>query len=213
MRDLWPVDLPQVERDITDLSPRDVVPDTVDELLSWTWVGQKPSMQSPGRRHVLFHAGDDEELTQVAIRLQGFVQKLNIRPLGNWNRCAPWNTELIRANDSRRSRSGAMKAIQYVDIFGGPHDHIFQFQVQTLHNIEHLVNRTFGTRKPLTSGGSIHLQRRVFTKVCALKCNYTLLICISGSTHAPCGEHSTPRRRPHRRCSPYIRPVDCGRSP
>lgn len=89
VRELWPEDLPVIERDITDFTARDIVPETVEELFTWAYVGQNPNPADASRRHVLLHANEDDDtqgMSQVAIRLQGFVRKINIRPLGNWNR-------------------------------------------------------------------------------------------------------------------------------
>lgn len=96
IRDLWPEELPQLHtEDITQvhgLTHRDIVPDTLDKLIEWGYVGRHIGNTDRSRRHLLCHkqlASDMEVPVQVAIRLQGFVRKLNLHPTGTWSTYIP----------------------------------------------------------------------------------------------------------------------------
>lgn len=90
--DMWPIGLPRMAKDIKSQhqwKARDIVPSNLEHLHKWAYVTRNPENGDPTRRHVLVYTvnGDDDDAgpLQVAFRVQGFVQKLNIKPTGNWN--------------------------------------------------------------------------------------------------------------------------------
>ena len=76
-------------RDVTKLLDYEVVPESLDDRYQWASIRRNPDLFDTTRRYLLVHArvehDDPEAEFQVAIRLQGFVERINIRPLGNWN--------------------------------------------------------------------------------------------------------------------------------
>ena len=77
------------KRDISALPDFRLVPETVSECEKWANIRRNPDPFDTTRRYLLVHTQRNEDEPdadfQVAIRLQGFVERVNLRPLGNWN--------------------------------------------------------------------------------------------------------------------------------
>ena len=65
-----------------------MVPSDIEALYAWAYVARNTLSQDGTRRHILLHSTIDApgKLMQVAVRVQGFVSKSNLKPLGNWDR-------------------------------------------------------------------------------------------------------------------------------
>ena len=109
---------------------------------------------------------DGFETHQVSVRLQGFVQFCDLRPLGNWNGYVYIQDKKRNIlNSTFSAEQTAHKATQSLTLVANGHNDAFQAQVQSLENLRDLVFRTYnvskGTRK---DNGRIEFSRRVFTK-------------------------------------------------
>ena len=90
---MWPPTLPKLREDEPtqdQFNFQSVVPMDLDVMSTWMHVGVNPDAADWSRRNVLLYtmpeADEGESRIQVAVRLQGFVDRLKISPLGNWNR-------------------------------------------------------------------------------------------------------------------------------
>lgn len=103
---MWPATLPRLRRDnrpIDTLRPDEVVPDGFDAVDDWAYVAKRSVRSDISRQHILVHAAPHNEqpgrFYQVTIRLQGFVKKLDIATLGNWDEYVFWSIALPKCAD------------------------------------------------------------------------------------------------------------------
>ncbi|KAJ3474719.1 hypothetical protein NLI96_g12295 [Meripilus lineatus] len=157
---LWPSDVRQLpepaEGEGDGLATTDV-PKSVEEMLGWAYVGRRMDCRDRTRRYTLFYASPNTQPSgglvrrvQVGIRTQGFVQRLNISPLGNWQ-------------GTEQTASGAT---QFLTI-GPGNDGNFAFNAQqdALERVREFVLRLLHEEpNSRRKGGTLLFQRRVFTK-------------------------------------------------
>ena len=59
------------------------------DVLDWARVGRNPVADNTFRRYFLSHSisgpNGPSSVDEVVVHLQGFVQKVNLHPLGDWN--------------------------------------------------------------------------------------------------------------------------------
>lgn len=92
VRDLWPSELPKLAAVADDsVSPGsgDRVPCSIEGMMEWAYVGKNYGARDKTRRHALLYIMRDVDplhapRVRVSIRLQGFVERLDLRVLGNW---------------------------------------------------------------------------------------------------------------------------------
>ena len=89
---MWPAEMPRMAKDITRqhlFEQKDIVPSTLEELFRWATVTKIQSDGEDIPKNVLVYITSDgaptDQLTQVAIRVQGFIHKLNLKPTGSWD--------------------------------------------------------------------------------------------------------------------------------
>ncbi|OBZ67200.1 hypothetical protein A0H81_13002 [Grifola frondosa] len=157
-RDLWPS---QIGRPIRDHDDADtlpmwrVMPHDFDELCGWAVVEGDTSAHEGARRTVvvydpLVHQGRNGSMCQVTVRLQGFIESVNLNPLGNWSG---------RDHD-------APGAVQFVTLSGGGFVPPFLAQQDVMCNLRALVMGALGIQSGYAAAesGVIELKRRVFTR-------------------------------------------------
>lgn len=68
---------------------RVVVPMSYGDVLDWAGVARNPAGETTLTRYVLSHARSGSNgptaTQEIILHLQGFVQKVNLHPLGDWN--------------------------------------------------------------------------------------------------------------------------------
>ena len=91
---MWPTDLPscaQITKPPSQLDEHELVPDDTNALDDWAYVRQRSDVRDNARRsiYVLSRAPQarPDEIFEVSLRLQGFVQSCVLTPLGSWIRC------------------------------------------------------------------------------------------------------------------------------
>ncbi|KAJ3487740.1 hypothetical protein NLI96_g3329 [Meripilus lineatus] len=132
------------------------VPRCIEDMLGWAHLGRRIDCRDRTRRYTLFYTsgnenGEGRPRVQLGLRVQGFVQRLNISPFGNW-----MGTE-----------STATTANQFVAVGPGENGKdAFAAQLQALERVREFVLRLLHQEVvPRTAGGSLLVQRRVFAKV------------------------------------------------
>lgn len=90
---LWPPELQQLpdeaNGDGEESTSAARVPESIEDMLSWAYIGRRMDCRDRTRRYTLFYNsaignGEGPTRVQVGLRVQGFVQRLNISPFGNW---------------------------------------------------------------------------------------------------------------------------------
>ncbi|OBZ77797.1 hypothetical protein A0H81_02175 [Grifola frondosa] len=90
-------------------------------------------------------------MCQLTVRLQGFIDSLNLKPLGNWN-----------GHDH-----DAPRAIQFINLSSGGFMPPFTAQKEAMANLRAMISESVGgdTEHDSLEGSNIVLKRRVFTRV------------------------------------------------
>ncbi|KAJ7914192.1 hypothetical protein B0H13DRAFT_2325518 [Mycena leptocephala] len=145
LADLWPESLRfrhavGIPCDEEDVESSDVVPRTFQGLLGWAFVGRNPANTDVGT------------VFPVGIRIQGFIERCNLRPLGN-----------LTGSTSPAS------ALQSIVIGGGP-DHEAQFfhYKAAVSEVISYIFRSLSKTAPQdarSENNTLYIARRVFTKV------------------------------------------------
>ena len=91
IRDLWPAWLPRLTRDVVGpvAEGTGLVPATSDALDAWCYVyWDREANSDPSRCSCLVYAMPCtmDTVREVIVRLQGFVNVVDIRTLGNWRK-------------------------------------------------------------------------------------------------------------------------------
>lgn len=90
---LWPPELQQLPDAMPEeAEPSDAnqqVPRCIEDMLGWAHLGRRIDCRDRTRRYTLFYTsgnenGEGRPRVQLGLRVQGFVQRLNISPFGNW---------------------------------------------------------------------------------------------------------------------------------
>jgi hypothetical protein len=95
VRDSWPDGcgrVPNTESsNLEDMNDWEIVPDTFQEMCDWAVVGCKRTTEGTdrARNRILLYRELEERPSGVkhgvTLRLQGFIQSCDLRPLGNWD--------------------------------------------------------------------------------------------------------------------------------
>ena len=92
VRTLWPSNVPQLARGdepLHLLGATEVVPEDYNGLLAWVTVHRLPGIGSQLRHYTLvYEPCIGPHVQEFDLRLQGFVRKANLWPLGDWNQSA-----------------------------------------------------------------------------------------------------------------------------
>ncbi|KAJ7158207.1 hypothetical protein C8R43DRAFT_1124829 [Mycena crocata] len=165
LADLWPewlhfpdaLDIPGDDEPIENYM---VVPLTYARQLDWAFVGKNHGQRDHTRNvllmykypHVYPHSPKNM-LHPVGIRVQGFVERCNLKPLGNWT--------------SDKNPSGA---VQHVILSGGPHyQSIFSQYRSAVADVVAYIHKFLDVAAPISPVGddddSLYIRRRVFTKI------------------------------------------------
>ncbi|OBZ70246.1 hypothetical protein A0H81_09548 [Grifola frondosa] len=159
VRDLWPAGIGHPNNDTeceSDMPRWKKMPSEFDDLAAWL-ITETPAQQEDHRERTmaLYHPavcdGEVDERYEVAIRVQGFVEQVNISPLGNWS----------------GREADAPKAIQFLRLGHGGFPAALDAQNEALRAFREVVLQSLHAecRHGSSSNGSISLQRRVFTRV------------------------------------------------
>lgn len=80
VRDLWDKELVQLSSELVDVVLLDVA-----SLLQWAYLGQNTSTMDYSRRDALLYVDHyGSQPVQVSVRVQGFIQRADLCPLGDW---------------------------------------------------------------------------------------------------------------------------------
>nr|VWO96302.1 Ceramide glucosyltransferase (EC (GLCT-1) (Glucosylceramide synthase) (GCS) (UDP-glucose ceramide glucosyltransferase) (UDP-glucose:N-acylsphingosine D-glucosyltransferase) [Ganoderma boninense] len=153
-RDLWPqgsgVLLQDAHLDAHTVSTGRIVPSELDELADWMFV----EVGSDGRRGKVYVKGggaEEEDSSELVLRVQGIVHEANLTLTGDWD----------------RTEDNAKKAVQRLSLVSGGCSVAFEPQCAALTSIREMVGLMLGisssSRRPRSK--AIVLRRRVFTKV------------------------------------------------
>ncbi|KAK7038347.1 hypothetical protein R3P38DRAFT_2770617 [Favolaschia claudopus] len=139
----------------------DVVPRTFQGLLAWAFVGHNPTALDMTRTvllqylHPPVYPNMPPKIFPVGVRVQGFVDSVNLRPLGNWTR-----------------GSSPSSALQHISLSGaGKYEAQFTHYVSAVNNIILFIYRSLNGTPPndnFLSQNSLFIARRVFTKVTSM---------------------------------------------
>ncbi|OJT12393.1 hypothetical protein TRAPUB_11062 [Trametes pubescens] len=151
-RDLWPENKGRLLSDNGDalnLPKSRRLPREYDALCAWMCV-DPCGVDTPATAWVQPEPGQEDERTEVTIRLQGFVENISFGMLGTWN----------------GTPQGAPKAMQTLTLVSGGCSDAFSPQVEAVDNVLELMQK-FLAREVVNSngGGKIDIKRRVFHKV------------------------------------------------
>ncbi|EMD30845.1 hypothetical protein CERSUDRAFT_78576 [Gelatoporia subvermispora B] len=160
LREWWPdnIGLPDGDdRILADLEDREKVPDTFECLCLQTYVSRASTVVDKTRLYRVLHyidspaTGTISPRYEVNIRIQGYIQSMNLTPYGNWT----------------SALSDAKRAIQYLAIVARGSDEVFGKQIDVLDNLRRLIHHTLdGSDQSvrLLPRDKLYLQRRVFQK-------------------------------------------------
>ncbi|KAJ7774872.1 hypothetical protein B0H16DRAFT_1713320 [Mycena metata] len=142
------------------VEPYHCVPRTYAGLLDWAYVAKNPSARDHTRNLLLLYKqprilpnSPKGILCPVGVRIQGFVERCNLKPLGSWER-----------------GKGPQGAIQHIVLSGGKHNaDVFREYKATVNEIVKFIARTLGVPVPARverdDDDALFMARRVFTKV------------------------------------------------
>ena len=68
------------------------VPATIEAMANWAYIGPRVGSPDQTRKHTLLYTSitprdPTPRRVQVTMRCQGFVEHINIQPVGNWKQC------------------------------------------------------------------------------------------------------------------------------
>ncbi|KAJ7887530.1 hypothetical protein B0H14DRAFT_2562712 [Mycena olivaceomarginata] len=143
----------------------EVVPCTEQGLLSWAYVGTNHSAADRSRTLRLLYKNPPPHKNRpphviypVGVRVQGFVDSCNLRPLGNWKRGVPPSS-----------------ALQCIVLGGGVAlDHQFSQYKRAISEITAYIYRCLNVPRPpsdVQERSTLFAARRVFTKINARNCH------------------------------------------
>ncbi|KAJ7301338.1 hypothetical protein DFH08DRAFT_827674 [Mycena albidolilacea] len=146
-----------IPMDGEDILNHMVVPRTDQGLLSWAYVGTNHSATDRSRtlrlmykNPPLYKNNPPHVIYPVGVRVQGFVDTCNLRPLGNWKRSPP------------------SSALQCIVLSGGAGlDHQFSQYKAAISEIITYIYRCLNVHRPTSEvqeRSTIFAARRVFTK-------------------------------------------------
>ncbi|KAJ7276035.1 hypothetical protein C8J57DRAFT_1505338 [Mycena rebaudengoi] len=136
-----------------------VVPRTHSAKLNWAYVGANPSAQDPTRSILLIYKyphlypnSPENIVHSVSIRIQGFVDKCNLRTLGNWE-----------------GSMAPQAAVQFITLSGGGiiDDQFLEYK-QAVDEVVQYIYKSLNAEAPVTKwdeSHTLHATRRVFSKV------------------------------------------------
>ncbi|KAJ7303589.1 hypothetical protein DFH08DRAFT_969900 [Mycena albidolilacea] len=170
LADEWPEHLQfrtalGIPMDGEDILNHMVVPRTDQGLLSWAYVGTNHSATDRSRtlrlmykNPPLYKNNPPHVIYPVGVRVQGFVDTCNLRPLGNWKRGSPPSS-----------------ALQCIVLSGGAGlDHQFSQYKAAISEIITYIYRCLNVHRPTSEvqeRSTIFAARRVFTKINARNCH------------------------------------------
>ncbi|KAJ7602624.1 hypothetical protein DFH06DRAFT_1351222 [Mycena polygramma] len=140
------------------MEPHQTVPRTVAAMRDWAYVRNNPNEADHTRALLLlykrphvFPNAPAGVLYPVGVRVQGIIERLNLKTVGSWvNGSAP------------------QSALQHVVLGGGAeHSHIFRQYKAAVNNIVAYIYRSLDQKQPppRQDSDSLFVGRRVFTKV------------------------------------------------
>ncbi|KAJ7656084.1 hypothetical protein DFH06DRAFT_1132571 [Mycena polygramma] len=160
----WPVNLRfpsilEIPGEDEPVENYELVPRTHDGLLDWAYVGRNRGSRDRTRAmHLLYkhpHVlpnSPPNVVCPVGIRVQGFVERLNLRTLGSW--------------DSHKPPQGAL---QHIVLSGGKdHTNVFRQYVAAVNDVVKFIYRSLGLPARALNRedpDTMFIGRRVFTKV------------------------------------------------
>ncbi|KAJ7126128.1 hypothetical protein C8R44DRAFT_734033 [Mycena epipterygia] len=146
LADCWPLDVRNaigIPKEGDTFEDWVVVPRNFVAQLGWAYMGRNPTPQDTTQPLLLLYKNPHvypgapaNSLYPVGVRVQGFVEKCNLRPLGNWNGEGP-----------------PQGALQFIALSGGP---LFGEQFQGCLGQPNLER---------DRGDTMFIARRVFTKL------------------------------------------------
>lgn len=85
----WPAPWADAVKSCGSTGAKQSVPDLVvdgdENLTKWCYVGKDVTVGDPTRNNVVFYGGSAlAGRDRVHVRVQGFITKIDVRPLGNW---------------------------------------------------------------------------------------------------------------------------------
>ncbi|KAJ7442825.1 hypothetical protein B0H11DRAFT_2251286 [Mycena galericulata] len=159
---IWPAELRfknalGIDDPDSDVESWAAVPRTYTGLLNWAYVARNPSPQDMTRSLLLLYktphvypGAPSNMLYPVGIRVQGYVEKCNLRGLGNWDGQGP-----------------PQSALQSIVLSGGPeHGSIFQEYIKGIDEVKGYIFKCLSQAAPPSPHREeLYIARRVFTKV------------------------------------------------
>ncbi|OBZ77424.1 hypothetical protein A0H81_02760 [Grifola frondosa] len=157
IRKLWPyqIGVPLKDKgDVSNLPAWKLVPPTSEEISEWIVVEPVESnLDGVERPTILYHPSLMGVKTKVSIRVQGFVESVNIGPLGNW--------------DGKEHSAGA--AMQHLTLSGGGLSKPFTSQLEAIEEfrmaVMSYIDHDFDPIPQTVELERLHLSRRVFYKI------------------------------------------------
>ncbi|OBZ71252.1 hypothetical protein A0H81_08556 [Grifola frondosa] len=124
---MWPYDIGIPIKDIATLKKLPawkVMPATAEEISEWLVVESIESkVDRVERPTVLYHPSLKDKKTRVTIRLQGFVESINLAPLGNW--------------DGKEHTAGG--TLQHLTLTDGGLTKVFKHQLDSLDELHYAI--------------------------------------------------------------------------
>ncbi|KAJ7500714.1 hypothetical protein B0H11DRAFT_1908588 [Mycena galericulata] len=135
-----------------------IVPRTYYGLRDWAYVGRNGRDHDMTRGFLLVYKdppvlpnSPQNILCPVGVRVQGFIERCNFKPLGNW--------------DTQRQ---PQTAIQFIVLSGGAHyGPVFSQYKSAVHEVISFIHKCLNSRAPARreEEESMFIGRRVFTKI------------------------------------------------
>ncbi|KAJ7132565.1 hypothetical protein C8R44DRAFT_871500 [Mycena epipterygia] len=144
-----------------------IVPRTYAGLVDWAYIAKNRGERDQTRGLMLLYKkprllknSPGGLLCPVGIRVQGFVERCNLKPLGAWSTGKP-----------------PQSTIQHIVLSGGAnHSAVFHEYKDAVDGVVKFIHRTLGVAAPATSSrddpDSMFISRRVFSKVTAHNRNF-----------------------------------------
>jgi hypothetical protein len=146
-------------------------------MCDWAYVSTNQISPDQTRRHLVLYRDLDmmegSVVYPVTFRVQGFIERAKLTALGDWDGCVPVfnHAVIIIISPMPRNSTSAMSAMQYLTLSSGGHPRPWRVFQTAIRHVRQLVHNSIGGPRHFVEGVQkanevMHLQRRVFTKVC-----------------------------------------------
>ena len=181
---MWPDQIADLDKDSYTLQECygwQVVPDNFDDLSDWAYLAKNEHATDKKHAHHLLYVvpKGNIQLYVVTLRLQGFVARRSLTPLGDWNgQVFPHTIQAVILRDKKknlpRDPDSVQTAVQYISLTSGGFTAQWAATHQAIKNIRQLCHNSLPGAETFIEpdvdpNSDLYVRRRVFIKVMWIK--------------------------------------------